>query len=121
MPTEPSAEMRVIVCGSRHYTDRGRIEARLELIPQPFTLVHGGATGVDAIAAGWGAAQAGVTVEVHPADWSMGRPAGPIRNAKMIAYGADLVLAFPWRDSRGTWDCVNKARAAGIPVEVDLG
>jgi len=122
--TQPTSKpTRVIVCGSRRYTDAGRIEARLELIPQPFILVQGACPrGADAIAAEWAAKQKDVTVEAHPAQWdSFGPAAGPIRNAAMVALGADLLLAWPTNESRGTWDCVNKAKAAGIPIEVDHG
>lgn len=34
------------------------------------------------------------------------------------ADGADLMLAFPRGESRGTRDAMARARAAGIPVEV---
>lgn len=48
--------------------------------------------------------------------------AGNYRNADMVALGADLVLAFPLPGPRsrstGTWDCVKRAEAAGLPVEV---
>lgn len=64
-----------------------------------------------------------VVEEVHPADWERyGKAAGPIRNQAMVALGADLVLAFPLPGarslSRGTWDCVDRARIAGLRVEV---
>lgn len=49
------------------------------------------------------------------AKWTTnGKAAGPIRNAALIAYGADLAVAFP--GGAGTDGCVKKARAAGIPV-----
>ena len=34
----------------------------------------------------------------------------------MVNAGADLCLAFPLGESRGTRDCVRRADAAGIPV-----
>ena len=58
-------------------------------------------------------------METHPADWSThGRAAGPIRNQQMVDRGADICLAFPTSSSIGTWDCVRRAKAAGIPVEI---
>jgi hypothetical protein len=57
-----------------------------------------------------------VSVERHPADWSRGKRGGPERNARMVAAGADVCLAFPLPGSRGTVDCMRKAQAAGIPV-----
>lgn len=61
------------------------------------------------------------TVEMFPADWSLGPKAGPERNALMVKEGADLCLAFALPNSRGTWDCVRKARAAGIETVVSDG
>lgn len=44
--------------------------------------------------------------------------AGGVRNQEMVNLGGYLVcLAFPLAGSRGTWDCVARARVAGIPVE----
>lgn len=61
----------------------------------------------------------GLPVEAHPADWrSCGRAAGLIRNQRMVDLGADLCLAFPLGESRGTWDCVARARKAGIEVRI---
>jgi hypothetical protein len=61
-------------------------------------LVHGGCPeGADALAVKV-ARQLGVPesgIERHPADWDAhGRQAGFIRNAEMVATGADVVLAF---------------------------
>jgi hypothetical protein len=30
----------------------------------------------------------------------------------------DLVLAFPTKNSVGTWDMIRRARKAGVPVEI---
>lgn len=61
-----------------------------------------------------------LTVEIHRADWKRyGRPAGPKRNQLMVDLGATRMCAFPIGDetrSRGTWDCIRRARKAGIPV-----
>lgn len=57
-------------------------------------------------------------VERYPADWTQGHRGGPIRNARMVATGADQCVAFPAPGSTGTWDCVRKAVAAGIPTHV---
>lgn len=113
----------------------------------PVTIVHGAAAGadrlVDALAPTLGAR---VSVERWPADWTgpcrpgcrpghrqirtSGSPygggasycpaAGTYRNAEMVAAGADLCLAFPIGESRGTRDCMRRAEAAGIEV-VNVG
>jgi hypothetical protein len=56
--------------------------------------------------------------EVHPYKRELGKGGGPVRNTEMVNLGATVCLAFPLDGSRGTWDCVGKARAAGIPVKI---
>jgi len=115
--------MRVLVTGSRKWVDRDAIYSAM--IAQwdkagrgEITLVHGAAKGADTLAASV-AYELGWTVEPYPADWDRyGRAAGPIRNAEMVATGADVCLAFPLANSRGTIDCMRRAKVAGIPVIV---
>lgn len=120
--------MRILVTGSRDFTHHGVVRGYLECAVDDhqsvcdcgqITVVHGGCPrGADlhadriARATGWG-------VEVHPADWSLGRGAGHIRNQRMVDLGAHLVLAFfaEGAANRGTADCVARATAAGIPVQ----
>jgi YspA, cpYpsA-related SLOG family len=123
--------MRVLISGTRlaradlheHVIADALLKAAWgrDRTPGPHVLVHGAAPGVDTIAEplaeGWG-----WEVEAHPADWSRhGNAAGPIRNAAMVAAGADVVLAFPSdvRPSRGTRDLIAKAQAAGLRVVVN--
>lgn len=114
--------MRVIVTGSRAYTRRDLIEERFDALgPGPHTIVHGGCpTGADAVADELARAR-GWDVVVYEADWrKLGRSAGPIRNARMVADGADLVIAFPMNGGRsnGTYNAIQHARRAGLQVAV---
>jgi hypothetical protein len=111
---------RLLVTGGRDYLDsyqvlRMLVQARDHLGDVgEITLVHGGARGADALAAET-AARLGMRVEAHPADWKRhGRAAGMIRNAEMVALGADLCIAFP--GGEGTRNCVRRAMDAHIPV-----
>lgn len=56
----------------------------------------------------------------HPPRWKWGKPycplAGHMRNQAMVDLGADMCIAFPLRDSRGTWDCMKRAKKAGMSV-----
>jgi len=54
---------------------------------------------------------------VPQAAWKkVGRAAGPMRNQTMVDTGPKLCLAFPLpKGSIGTWDCIKRAVAAGIP------
>lgn len=117
-----SAAYRVLVTGSRDWTDREAVHQALADIARnlpadaDLVVVHGGCgAGADHIADHW-AKQYGATVEVHYADWRTGRGAGPIRNRHMVQLGADLCLAFIKNRSRGASHCAHIAGLAGIPV-----
>jgi hypothetical protein len=113
--------MKILVTGSRDWADTAAVKTMLEdqaakRPREPVTLVHGAAPGADTIAAML-AEQHGWQVETFPAEWDRyGRRAGPVRNQLMVDHGADVCLVFPMPDSRGTWDCVRRARKAGIPL-----
>lgn len=89
--------------------------------PSDAVLVHGACHlgGADKIAADCWASH-GFPTEAHPAkrDPNSGRLLGPERNKRMVDLGADLCLAFPHADSRGTRNCLRLAREAGIEVRV---
>lgn len=115
---------RILVTGSREWTDKATIRHALFAtwraagVPEDVVLVSGHARGADAIAEVMGDGF-GFTVERHPADWEhKHQAAGPIRNTEMVKLGADVCLAFLMPDSKGTKDCMAKARKAGIDVIV---
>lgn len=117
--------MRILITGSRTYTDKDNIRNAIisvldqyDLLPKYCTLVHGGASGADTLAGNIWDSLAGV-VEVHQADWNnYGKKAGTLRNKEMVDKGADICLAFPDENSVGTWDCIKRASRAGIPVNI---
>lgn len=115
---------RVIVCGSRGWHDRQRIQDRFaDLVLEDFpgeniVIVHGAARGADRIAADE-AGKSGLYVESHPADWGQyGKSAGFKRNEEMASLGADLCLAFWDGRSNGTTHMMSMAEKYRIPVEV---
>jgi hypothetical protein len=111
--------MRVLVCGSRGWTDYEAILRRLTQIAEGRpTIVHGAASGADTLADD-AAKTLNLTVERYPADWATyGKRAGFIRNERMLDTGVDLVIAFWDGRSRGTQHTIEGARRRGIPVEV---
>lgn len=114
---------RVLICGGRDYADELSIHSALlsVLKSSPIEVViHGAARGADTLAAKVAAALSIPTLR-FPADWERyGRAAGAIRNARMLVEGKPtLVLAFPTRKSRGTWDMVSRARRVGISAVVN--
>ena len=119
--------MRVIVTGTRSWSDRGRIAERLAQIDlalpvgadQP-VIVHGDARGVDRIAH-QEAEKLGMLVEPHPVsneEWKLSRSAGFQRNERMALIGADLCIAFWDGRSHGTLDMITRAVKHGILVDV---
>lgn len=135
---------RCLVTGSRDWADVEVIRRELRIAYasawtggfEEFVLVHGGCpTGADAIADAivsnrkpTGPFRPGIRIEVHPADWSLGRPAGPKRNQAMVDLGANLCLAFvnlcsrpncqrtTRHGSHGASGCAEMAVVAGIPT-----
>ena len=121
---EHGTEMRVLVCGSRHWQDRDPIIDRLADLPGTSTIVvgydpeHDRPQGVDRIAY-QEAQKLGLLVEPHPALWEKyGKSAGFRRNTEMVDLGADLCIAFWDGKSNGTKDTMTKAEEVNIPVEI---
>jgi hypothetical protein len=116
--------MRVLVCGSRFYTDRDHMWSelnRLDAERGPFTvLIHGGAAGADTLAMQWAHMTGLSGRDIAPlaffAEWpKYGRAAGSIRNQRMIDEGKpDLGISFP--GGQGTRDMVRKLLIARIEV-----
>jgi hypothetical protein len=111
--------MKVLVCGSREWDDESLVLQRLSEIPHGSTVIHGDCRGADKIA-GRAAKMFNLEVIAVPADWSLGKSAGPIRNRKMLDMKPDLVIAFhdSIASSLGTRDCVMEAKERGIPVQI---
>lgn len=141
---------RVLVTGSRGWTDRQAIFDALKAQSlgslDGITIVNGMCEdGADRFAHEWylNHCSKWVHEDPHPADWGRAcdgncyhQPrikngvhycpmAGHLRNQDMVDSGADVCLAFPIgtkasKKSRGTWDCMGRARKAGILV-INLG
>ena len=127
--------MRLLISGSRNFTDRKRIQMLL-LRTAPDVVIEGGQVTIvrrtrpngetteERTGADWlaheEATALGIPVETYKAEWERyGRSAGPLRNQQMLAEGRpDHVAAFPLGGSKGTWDMVDRARAGSVPLEV---
>ena len=109
--------MRVMVCGSRDWSDVDAVTLRLLELPSDAYLLHGAASGADQIASE-AAASIGIPQRAFPPDYTRPSPQRyHERNDQMLAR-ADLVLAFWDGKSRGTKSVIEKAKERGVPVEV---
>lgn len=111
---------RVVVFGSRTWTDWNAISTRIRQLPTDWIIVHGACpTGADA-GADVMAALFGRTVERYPADWAKhGNAAGPLRN-EFMANLPEVVLGIGYRmpgKSNGTDGMRRLLEARSIPVE----
>lgn len=124
----PGESYRVIVTGWRDWPREGKyfIWAELDRLRSRFGLDYwpaGAVTiaqgecpygGVDLWAKEWAEFHHQL-VDPFPAEWDkLGKAAGPRRNTVMVGNGANLCLGFPGPNSKGTWDCLEKATNAGI-------
>lgn len=116
--------MRVIVTGSRRWTNLSAIRRELVKLPQEAVILHGDCAGADALAAqvaselGLGSEAFDKTAEDHarhPQDAWKGL------NERMLASGADLVLGFhadlnTAGQALGTRHMLDLAQQADVPV-----
>jgi predicted Rossmann-fold nucleotide-binding protein len=111
---EESKFKRILICGGRHYDNKGKIYAILDRF-NPDVVICGGATGADSIAMNW-CKERGKINEVYYADSkNLGKMAGPARNSVMANKSKpDLVIAF--NGGKGTDNMVKVATKMGIQV-----
>lgn len=111
--------MRVIVAGSRTIK---RYEAVVRAIANSHfeitEVVSGTCRGVDQLGERW-AEENGVAIARFPADWSLGKKAGPLRNEQMAVY-ADAAIILWDGVSRGTRSMIKLAKKHGLTVFIDF-
>jgi len=119
---------RIIVAGSREFTDYALLDRKLthvlqRLTPDDTAIVSGLARGADLMGKRW-AEEHGFDVLPFPANWyprgksgGLDRRAGYIRNEEMAAIATHLI-AFWDQKSHGTFNMIQEARARGLKVVV---
>lgn len=116
--------MRILICGSRTWSDTGEITRLLWKFGDRRdgnVVVHGGAEGADKLGAHVAESHYGLKTEEFKADWDRhGKSAGPIRNQQMLDSGFDHALAFIDlnNDGPGTRDMLERLIKAGVPIEI---
>lgn len=115
--------MKLIVAGTRTFGDTRVAFDFLDALAKEHEItevVSGGCCGADMLGERWAYAKR-IPIKLFPADWEIGRKAGPIRNQWMADY-ADALCAFWDGKSRGTKDMIAKMRAKNAPVFMcDIG
>lgn len=107
--------MKLAIVGSRDFFNYEVFKNTLEdyLLKhniKPTLIISGGASGTDKLAEDW-AKEEGIKTKIFKADWNThGKAAGPLRNS-LIIEEAEGVIAFWDKNSRGTRDSINKAKA----------
>lgn len=123
--------MRILITGGRDWDDEEAIRHVLESIVakaysclsvKKMVVIHGGAAGADTIA-GKIAKELGMQEEVYPVtqeEWdTIGPPAGPLRNQRMLDKGKpDVAHAFIMGKSVGTLDMIERIMGAGVLLTV---
>lgn len=116
------SKYKVIIAGSRDFEDyyllRDSVKEFLKgKRPSEVEIVSGAAKGADRLGEVF-AMDNGIDVKRFPADWnSLGRSAGPIRNAKMAEY-ADACIVFWDGKSRGTEGMIKLAKSKELDTNI---
>ena len=103
--------MKAIICGGRNFSDKQTLynvltkAYKLNIFSE---LVLGEAPGADYLAKEW-AKENNISFTEFKANWeAYGNAAGPIRNRKMLDFGATVVIAFA--GGRGTANMISQAK-----------
>jgi hypothetical protein len=114
--------VRVIVCGSRAFTDYKLMKEKLDKLLANlwgYVILSGHAKGADLLGERY-AGERWVNYEVFHPDYSKGKNAPILRNAEMVdsCTKRDVLIAFWDLKSPGTRDIVARARKKGMRVRV---
>lgn len=112
-------KMKIIVAGSRSFTDSKLLTEKLDFFFSKITptIISGRASGADQLGEKY-AEERGLDLILMPADWyKYGRSAGYRRNTEM-AKVADGLVAFWDGESKGTGHMIAEMRRLGKTVKV---
>ena len=111
--------MKIIIAGSRNFNDYNLLKTSCDNLLTKFTnieIVSGTARGADKLGERY-AREKGYDIKEFPANWSLGKSAGYIRNDEMAQY-SDMLIAFWDGTSKGTKHMIDLANKRGIKVEI---
>lgn len=110
--------MKLAIVGSRTFENYDLVCAEVAKIQETQKvdlIVSGGAKGADTLAKKFAALHKIPLMEFCPDYDRYGRGA-PLQRNTLIVKNSDIVLAFVAASSKGTWDTIRKAQAAGKRV-----
>lgn len=111
--------MKVIIAGSRNFNDYEKLKEVCDFMLSRQTdieIVSGVARGADLLGERY-AKEKGYQIKQFPADWSMGKQAGYVRNEQMAQY-ADAVIVFWDGKSKGSEHMINLAKKHNLKVKI---
>lgn len=120
-------EYNIIIAGSRDFNDYNIVKKSLKefLVSKDTTdkptIICGMARGADMV--GYTLAKrCGLSLKEFPADWSLGKRAGYIRNKEMAKYAHDngngVLLAFWDGKSKGTKHMIDLAKEYNLEIHI---
>lgn len=112
--------IKVIVAGGRDFDNYELLKTKLDFllkeVTEPIEIVSGTANGADKLGEKY-AREKGLPIKQFPADWSLGRGAGYIRNKQMAEYATHCVCFWDEK-SKGTQHMINLAKAEELKLRV---
>jgi hypothetical protein len=111
--------MKVIIAGCRDFNNYDLLKSKLDFYfsnIEVTEIVSGACSGADKLGERY-ALEHNIPVKQFPANWNLGRKAGPLRNEEMASY-ADALVAFWDLESRGTKDMINRAEKHNLKIRV---
>lgn len=114
--------MKVIIAGSRDFNNYEHLKEKCDYwlnfhsIINP-EIVSGTANGADKLGEKY-ASERGYKVIKFPADWSLGKKAGYLRNKEM-AKVVDILICFWDGKSKGTYHMINLGIQFGLTVIIE--
>lgn len=111
--------MHISVSGGRKFNDYVLLKQIMDHYKPWITCINiGGAKGLDTLVERW-CIENNIQYNIFKPQYQHVNDRGaPLRRNFDIINGTSFLLAFPTKESTGTWDAVNKAKKMNIPVYI---
>lgn len=111
--------MKIIVAGGRNFEDYELLKEKLDYFLKDLEnpiIISGTCKGADKLGERY-AKENNLRLELFPADWSIGKHAGILRNVEMSKV-ADGLVAFYDGESKGTKHMISETKKRNLKVKV---